>query len=254
MSVDLDLVHALETRMMNAWPAIYTQMVEQWIVRLANGYSGRANSASALAPGSKLSDSTRAHVESLFDAAGIRPLVRITPLADASVDAELTAAGWRLDNESLVLVAPLSGRERVDPSASLVPRATEAWAVANAASYGGVKANAEHLYAIVSRIRPAAVFATLREDGEAVAWGIGVTERGFVALQDLVVHPKARGRGLGRRLTTTLMAAGQKAGATRAYLQVSEENRVARELYEKLGFTEAYRYTQRVRPDGAVGI
>ena len=248
MSVDVELVHGLETRMMNAWPAIHTQMVDQWIVRLANGYSGRANSASALAPGAGLTDGALAHVESLFDAAGIRPLVRITPLADASVDAELTAAGWSLDNESLVMVAPLDGNTVVDPHATLAPRVTEAWALANAASYGGVKSNAEHLYAIVSRIRPTATFATLTEDGEDVAWGIGVTERGFVALQDLVVDPKARGRGLGRRLTTTLMAAGWKAGATRAYLQVSEENRVARALYEQLGFVEAYRYTQRVRP------
>jgi ribosomal protein S18 acetylase RimI-like enzyme len=251
MSVDLDLVHALETRMMNAWPAIHTQMVDEWIVRLANGYSGRANSASALAPGARLTDGALVHIEGLFDAAAIRPLVRITPLAHASVDAELTAADWRLDNESLVMVAPLNDEAGVDPRATLAPRVNQAWALANAASYGGVKANAEHLYAIVSRIRPAATFATLTEDGEDVAWGIGVTERGFVALQDLVVQPGMRGRGLGRRLTTTLMAAGRDAGATRAYLQVSEENRVARELYEKLGFTEAYRYTQRVRPERA---
>jgi ribosomal protein S18 acetylase RimI-like enzyme len=249
MSVDLDLVHGLETRMMNAWPAIHTQMVDQWIVRLANGYSGRANSASALMPASTLTDAALVHVESLFDAAGIRPLVRITPLADASVDGRLTAAGWRLDNESLVMVAPLDGTAVADPGAALAPRVSAEWALANASSYGGVKSNAEHLYAIVSRIRPAAIFATLREAGRDVAWGIAVTERGFTALQDLVVHPQARGRGLGRRLTTTLMAVGRNAGASRAYLQVSEENRVARELYEKLGFVEAYRYTQRVRPD-----
>jgi ribosomal protein S18 acetylase RimI-like enzyme len=149
------------------------------------------------------------------------------------------------------MVAPLDGKAVVDPRATLAPQVSQAWALANAASYGGVKANAEHLYAIVSRIRPTATFSTLSEDGEEAAWGIGVVERGFVALQDLVVDPKARGRGLGRRLTTTLMAAGRNAGATRAYLQVSEENRVARELYEKLGFTEAYRYTQRVRPGAA---
>ena len=247
MNVDLDLVHGLETRMMNAWPAIHTQMVDGWIVRLANGYSGRANSASPLVPASRLTDAALVYIEGLFDAARIRPLVRITPLADASVDAQLTAAGWRLDNESLVLVAPLDGRHTIDPDATLAPRVSQTWALANAAAYGGVKANAEHLFAIVSRIRPAAIFATLREGGEEAAWGIAVIERGFVALQDLVVHPKARGRGLGRRLTTTLMAAGHDAGATRAYLQVSAENHVARALYAQLGFVEAYRYTQRAR-------
>jgi N-acetylglutamate synthase len=247
VSVDLDLVHGLETRMMNAWPAVHTQMVDHWIVRLANGYSGRANSASPLMAGATLAAPTLAHVESLFDAAGIRPSVRITPLAGAGVDAQLVAAGWQRDNESLVMMAPLDGRQASDPGATFAPSASQAWTRANAASYGGLKANADHLHAIVSRIRPPAIFATLHEGGEPVAWGIAVIERGLVALQDLVVDPRRRGSGLGRRLTTTLMAAGHRAGATRAYLQVSADNTAARGLYESLGFVEAYRYTHRVR-------
>ena len=33
-----------------------------------------------------------------------------------------------------------------------------------------------------------------------------------------------------------------------AYLQVREDNEVARDLYRTLGFTDAYRYTHRVSP------
>ena len=41
---------------------------------------------------------------------------------------------------------------------------------------------------------------------------------------------------------------GRNAGATRAYLQVREENEIARDLYRALGFADAYRYTHRGSP------
>jgi ribosomal protein S18 acetylase RimI-like enzyme len=45
-----------------------------------------------------------------------------------------------------------------------------------------------------------------------------------------------------------LMSWGRQQGAERAYLQVREENEVARALYRSLGFSDAYRYTHRVTP------
>ena len=62
-----------------------------------------------------------------------------------------------------------------------------------------------------------------------------------------MVRPDLRGKGFGRRLTKALMAAGRSAGARHAYLQVSEDNTIARRLYESLGFVTAYTYTHRVR-------
>jgi ribosomal protein S18 acetylase RimI-like enzyme len=47
-------------------------------------------------------------------------------------------------------------------------------------------------------------------------------------------------------MVTSLMAWGRSEGATVAYLQVREENEVARALYASLGFRDAYRYTHRV--------
>ena len=44
------------------------------------------------------------------------------------------------------------------------------------------------------------------------------------------------------------MAWGRGQGAHTAYLQVREENEIARSLYEAFGFSIAYRYTHRVMP------
>jgi ribosomal protein S18 acetylase RimI-like enzyme len=117
-----------------------------------------------------------------------------------------------------------------------------------AASYGGDKADDATLMQIVSRIRPQAAFATLNLDDKPVAWGLGVVERGYVGLYDIVVAPDLRGIGLGRRVVSSLMAWGCHEGAHSAYLQVREENDVALSLYKTLGFETAYRYTHRVMP------
>jgi ribosomal protein S18 acetylase RimI-like enzyme len=75
-----------------------------------------------------------------------------------------------------------------------------------------------------------------------------VYERGYIGLFDIVVAPELRGIGLGRRVLTSLMAWGREQGAHSAYLQVREDNAVARALYDSLGFSRAYRYTHRVMP------
>ena len=127
------------------------------------------------------------------------------------------------------------------------------WVRETAHSYGGEKADDTILVEIVSRIRQKAAFATLDLDGRHVAWGLGVAERGYVGLYDIVVSPELRGIGLGRRVLTSLMAWGRDEGAHTAYLQVREDNEVARSLYESLGFEVAYRYTHRVMPGRSSG-
>ena len=122
---------------------------------------------------------------------------------------------------------------------------------ARSQSYGGDKADDAMLMQIVSRIRQKAAFATLSLDDRPVAWGLGVAERGYVGLYDIVVAPDLRGIGLGRRVVAASSPGAADEGAHSAYLQVREENEIARSLYSALGFEIAYDYTHRVMPGGA---
>ena len=58
--------------------------------------------------------------------------------------------------------------------------------------------------------------------------------------------PAQRNRGYGRQLVARLCSWGKARGAHRAYLQVIRENDIARRLYSRLGFAEAYHYWYRV--------
>jgi ribosomal protein S18 acetylase RimI-like enzyme len=91
------------------------------------------------------------------------------------------------------------------------------------------------------RLAGRATFARLGEEAVCIA----VESAGILGLFCLAVDPARRRGGLGTALVRALLA-GSRAGV--AYLQVEEANTPAVALYERLGFTEAYRYRHRVAP------
>jgi GNAT superfamily N-acetyltransferase len=244
---DPALTRAIEERMLNAWPSVETMVMGDWLLRFANGYSKRANSATTLDPDGDMDDDAVAHHVARAAAWGIAPTVRITPLCHPTLDARLAARGFSGIDLTYGMIVDIAGDSRIDPRVATTPKPEPAWIAANAASYGGVKSNAAHLGAILERIRPQAAFATLIDDGAPVAWGIGVIERGMIGLQDIVVAPAARGRGVARALVGSLMGWGRANGAERAYLHVLASNAPARALYASLGFRDAYAYSHRMR-------
>jgi ribosomal protein S18 acetylase RimI-like enzyme len=66
-------------------------------------------------------------------------------------------------------------------------------------------------------------------------------------LAELYVVPAQRGQGLGGALLEAVLAEARRRGATRIELGTSEDDRVARALYERFGFTNRER-----PPDGPV--
>ena len=60
-------------------------------------------------------------------------------------------------------------------------------------------------------------------------------------LENIVVAPAARGKGLGRHLLAALVAAAHEAGSQLVFLEVRESNTAARKLYESSGFQQTGR-------------
>ncbi len=246
---DNSLVIGLESRLLNAWPSFDYQTYDGWILRLANGYSKRANSATPFLPGATLDDELIDHMVARFVEAQVRPTFRLNGLQAPGVDEMLRTRGFKEIEPTHVLLAPIDGGNcEVDPEVELQPQVSKRWVREAAQSYGGDKNDDETLMKIVSRIRQKVAFATLSLDEKPVAWGLGVVERGYLGLYDIVVSPDLRGIGLGRRVVMSLIAWGCQEGARKAYLQVREENEIARSLYGAFGFEIAYRYTHRVMP------
>lgn len=253
-TTDLALVRALEERMFNAWPALQTIHMDGWLIRMASGHTKRANAASAWLPSDLAPGELIAAVRRLYAKAGIEPMVRITPLASPGIDQALEAAGWTFYDPTKVMVAPLGGSVAIGGDAEAVVRLEDApsddWVRGAAIAYELADWQRDILGRIVASIRVDTAFATVSLDGEALGYGLAVAERGYVGLYDLAVTPAARGRGVGARMVTELLAWGVSNGARTGYLQVRETNTGAQALYRRLGFADAYRYWCRKPPKG----
>lgn len=246
---DHGLVHACEQRIVNAWPAPTTILLGDWVVRLANGYSGRANSATPLAADADLDDGMLDLIEGLFAREGLPPCVRVTPLAAKGLRERLFARGYQIRDSSFGMTVTLAEEVAPQPAAGLAitPFATDDWIKAVSGFQLAGKRNPAHLAAIVKGIRMPAAFATLSLDGEPTAFGLTVAERGMAEIGSVIVAGHQRGKGLGRALVTGLMGWAVRSGAATPYLQVDQSNGPAIALYRSLGFGIAYGYDTMVR-------
>jgi ribosomal protein S18 acetylase RimI-like enzyme len=251
---DPALVHAIEHRCFNAWPARQAITHGGWLLRLSGGFTKRANSINAAVPGAAF-EGVREAAEAVYAQHGLPAIFRLSPLAPAAADAELAAAGYTAFDPSLVLwkpELPVAGAAPAAPAqditVDIAAAPTAAWLEGFAAANGVAPRHHALHHAMVSAIAPAAAFATVREQGLAIGFGLAVAEGGAVGFYDIVIAPERRGRGHGRTLMEALMQWGRTAGAHQAYLQVRAENPAALRLYAELGFRELYRYHYRMPP------
>ena len=244
---DLDHIRGLEERAFNAWPALQTVLADGWVLRFAAGYTKRANSINALTPSTSI-DAVLPVAAPLYARQGLPLIARLSPLAGDGADATLAGLGWRRLDETIVMTARLGQSFTPDPAVAIAAMPDRIWSDGFAdANSVATRHRATHDL-MLAAIRCPSAFAYLADNGTALAWGLGVAERGWVGLFDVVTAATARRQGTARRLVTSLLAWGPQYGAHSAYLQVVASNAPAIALYRSLGFVEAYRYHYRMAP------
>jgi len=95
------------------------------------------------------------------------------------------------------------------------------------------------------RRHPTTIIFLAYENGKAV--GIAVCFQGFstfaarplINIHDIAINPEYRGQGTGRRLLEAIEQKARKTGCCKVTLEVQENNRRARQVYEAAGFSQA---------------
>jgi ribosomal protein S18 acetylase RimI-like enzyme len=85
-------------------------------------------------------------------------------------------------------------------------------------------------------------FAVIAEGDDVLSVGACCIVNGIAAIFSMRTRSDARGRGLAKRVLTSLLDWAAQAGASQICLQVDEDNAAATALYRRAGFEIAYRY------------
>ncbi|SDE45312.1 Acetyltransferase (GNAT) family protein [Glycomyces harbinensis] len=229
----------LERALAATWPAPETADLGGWLLRYAEGYTRRANSALALTAPEGGTDAALAAVEAWYGERGARPLIATAGPVTKRLDQELAARGWEAEAETAVLVRPIGpvayGGEAVvrdAPSARFLELAGRGRAEVAAKVLGS---------------GPDRGYAEIRREGVLAARGRGAVAGDLVAISGIGTLPGHRRQGLGTEVLRALEAWGAGVGARRAVLQVETGNEAALAMYRRLGYAERYRYHYRGR-------
>jgi ribosomal protein S18 acetylase RimI-like enzyme len=244
------------------WGYSERKLLGTWQLRAAGGFTVRANSAWPIGDSGRTLIETLSAVTDWYGARGLTP--RVQTIVGSDLDRQIAALGHG-DVEGLALrqaaaIAPalailnetagLALDLDLDPDLHLA-RKTELSAKLPADFFTVYRRGLGHSHAaaVLSTSEAQLRFAVVRDaDGTALAVGrvaVHATAR-WAGVAAIHTAERARRRGLARVVLRDLLATAAQSGATRAYLEVEEDNAAARNLYESLGFVTAHRYHCRV--------
>ena len=103
------------------------------------------------------------------------------------------------------------------------------------------------LFAAEAPPRVTLVATSEREAGRVIGFVIARCATAEWEIENVVVAPEKRNRGVSIKIIQELLLQAQSAGATSVLLEVRESNLAARRLYEKLGFSQQGRRSNYYR-------
>jgi ribosomal protein S18 acetylase RimI-like enzyme len=232
---------------MNAWPSLQTVLYDGWVIRMANGYTKRANSVNPLYQSAIGLDEKIAYCKNLFTKRSLPVIYKLVECeAHKNIDKRLEALQYeQIDITSVQINNDIKTVAKIPDGIIINNDFSGAW-IDGLVDCNNI--NIKHVETIklmLKNITGETVVVHKEIDGEFAGCGFGVIENGYVGIFDIVVKESRRGHGYGEEIVQSILSQAGKAGAERSYLQVVNKNTIAKNLYKKLGYTESYKYWYR---------
>lgn len=236
----------LQEVMVSGMPPLQSAWLGRWLLRAADGYTGRANSVLPLGdPDAPLAEAV-AQAERWYAERSLVPMMQVygSTVQGAYADGVgrlLADAGWQPQRTTLVMTAAtdaVAAATEPPRTPRVRARVDETWLS------GATQREQEHagtLTAVLERIQDAR-YVTLGTDRIPDAIGRLALARGWAGIFAVHVQPAQRRQGLAREAVGVLAREAQAAGARSIYLQVEEANEPAVRLYSSLGFRTHHEY------------
>jgi ribosomal protein S18 acetylase RimI-like enzyme len=243
------------------WRGTEEERLGEWLLRAAEGFTGRANSALPLGdPGLPL-DAALDAVAGWYRTRGLPPMIAVPlPLEGDSpireLDALLSERAWATrSGPAFVMVAdlPLTMVTRVLPrDAEFLADAEPDTAWLAMYHYRGTEQQSPVMRDVLTSA-PIQVFTSIRSGHDVLAIARLSIADGWAGVTAVEVHHEHRRAGLGAAITAAACAEANARGVRSVFLQVEVDNTAARSLYERCGFRYSHHYHYRIAPAALTG-
>jgi ribosomal protein S18 acetylase RimI-like enzyme len=235
--------HRLMATIDATWPPAEFRHAGPWLLRRGNGGGQRVSAASIAKSGDQAADFAPA--EAGMRAWGQTPLFRLTP-DQALLDARLAEAGYAVKDPVALYAAPVAsladGRDetvKVFRVAAPLAIVDEIWA------RGGIGPGRR---AVMTRPSCQRMTLMARAGDRPVGVAFVAIDGDTAMIHAIEVVPEHRRKGGGTLLLLGAAGFAAEHGAKWLTLAVTEANKPARALYERLGIALAGSYHYRIAP------
>jgi ribosomal protein S18 acetylase RimI-like enzyme len=239
----------IEELSMNAWPSIQTVLYDGWIIRMANGYTKRANSINPIYAYKNNLEEKIKYCEAIYQSKGLPVVYKLIECDEHDgIDKELEKLHYEQQDITSVQTCNTLNVLNGTIKGIVVGNSFDNTWIDGFVECANIKQ--EHIATIKTMLKNIVgnkIVAYKEINGEPIGFGYGVLENNIVGIFDIIIRENKRGNGYGEELVKSLLSRAKTEGATMAYLQVVNENTIAKNLYAKLGFTEKYKYWYRIK-------
>lgn len=243
-------IKQIEDMSLNAWPSHKMELYDGWILRFSYFYTHRTNSVEQFGISTLPWREKIPYCEAVYRRLGTPAIFKISPLVSPDFDYVLENRGYQIEHTTNVMTLELNNiaTEILSDKVQISEQISQKWIE----SLFDLKKMTNPIHRAVvpsmyQAILKETLCASITENGEIVATGLGILDRDYIGIYAIHVREDYRKRGYARQILGSLLLKGQKKGAQKAYLQVVEGNHPARALYEALGFRYFYTYWFRVQ-------
>lgn len=221
--------------------------LDGWRVRIAGGYSDRANSITPFALGQREIHEKVIWCEQFYEARHLPVIFRITDLQpDRNIDSWLKDCGYKMSWTMETAVCDLATQTPTSPAhVRRTDRAGSDWIAAALAIDRQIEPYRVPFSHILGHMPAPKCFARIDVEGIAVSVGAATVAGDLMGVFLMRTRLDHRRRGHGRSVLSSLLAWGKSQGATTAWLQFGEGAEAAAGLYRATGFIPLYNYHYR---------
>ncbi|MBO2944096.1 GNAT family N-acetyltransferase [Paenibacillus sp. F411] len=239
----------IEELSLNHWQPLSTLLYDGWVLRFADGYTKRANSINPIHYSTCDLNNKIKECEKIYSANRLPTIYKITPFVQPiHLDKTLEELGYTLIDTTSVQTLNLDNTSEPKLTSVIINEDITSLWLEDFCRLNNVKDKDKSVMErMLSNIKTKKAFISFYYQERVVACGLGVIEREYIGLYNIVTEKNYRNRGFGEQMILNLLKWGKENGARYSYLAVVSNNEPALKLYSKIGYSEIYKYWYRAK-------